>query len=502
MQELKPIINKPKYERMILKALQQFFISVLFRPIIKIVKPIGELHNAKETPLIKALREGKIQYIDGKFYGKFNAAISRELISMGAKFNKITKTYNLTRDKLPMEVIGAMAQGAILAQTIRQELLNFLKSFSIEKFMPEMKALLDVPLDEIVEDIDEQAETAIKEVLKIVPDFKQEERETLKREYIENVEYSVKNFTSKEVNKLREMVEYNLYYGYNKNSSLIDRIQKEFNITYNRAKFIARQETNLLTSHLAEMRLKSAGINHYKWQTSHDERVRDSHKDLDGKIFSWDNPPIVNKKGDRKNPGEDFNCYAKDTEVLTNNGFKYIKDVEIGETIATLNPVTKQFEWSKCTNKIFKKVDEIVTLQSSIFKLKCSLDHNFFYYKKKYDGKKQIKGSDYPVFSQGLSSLAKKNTFFYGGSEWIGTKQNTIAGLPVEIFCKFMGYYLSDGNVDKRTKNCIHIAQTNNDWMFNQLKDYLHIRQGKEKLYIYNEELFKIVEPLGFCNKK
>lgn len=302
MKFLKPIKDKAEYSRIITRKLDGFFFYTLFEPIIKIVKPIGEIHNAKEDALIKALRNGEIQYINGKFYGKFNAEISRILIKMGAKFNKITKTYDIARSMLSMDVLSAIATGAVLAATVRKQLLDFLDSFNIETYMPDLKKILDVPLDEIVEDLDEQEEQSIKEAMKIVPEFSEANREFLKKTYIENIEYSVKNFTEKEVNKLREMIEYNAYYGYSKNNNLIDRIQREFDITRSRAKFIANQETSLLTAKLNEMRLKEVGINTYKWSSSHDERVRDTHKDLDGKIFSFDNPPIVNKKGDRKKP--------------------------------------------------------------------------------------------------------------------------------------------------------------------------------------------------------
>ena len=41
--------------------------------------------------------------------------------------------------------------------------------------------------------------------------------------------------------------------------------------------------------------------------------VREMHKALAGKVFSWDDPPITNEKGDRNNPGQDYGCrcYAR-----------------------------------------------------------------------------------------------------------------------------------------------------------------------------------------------
>jgi len=86
-------------------------------------------------------------------------------------------------------------------------------------------------------------------------------------------------------------------------------IQAEFGVSKNKAKFLARQETSLLVSAYREQRYTDAGIREYIWQSSHDERVRKSHKELNGRKFSWDNPPIVDPATGRKaHPGEDFGC--------------------------------------------------------------------------------------------------------------------------------------------------------------------------------------------------
>jgi SPP1 gp7 family putative phage head morphogenesis protein len=61
-----------------------------------------------------------------------------------------------------------------------------------------------------------------------------------------------------------------------------------------------------MTSSFNEVRQTNAGITHYIWSTSHDERVRASHARLNGETFSWKDPPEVD--GERANPGEPVNC--------------------------------------------------------------------------------------------------------------------------------------------------------------------------------------------------
>jgi SPP1 gp7 family putative phage head morphogenesis protein len=88
--------------------------------------------------------------------------------------------------------------------------------------------------------------------------------------------------------------------------SLTDRIQEIGDITETRAAFIARDQTAKMNSSFNQVRQTDLGIEQYEWSTSEDERVRDSHADLDGEVFSWDNPPIVDDEP--VNPGMACNC--------------------------------------------------------------------------------------------------------------------------------------------------------------------------------------------------
>lgn len=89
-------------------------------------------------------------------------------------------------------------------------------------------------------------------------------------------------------------------------------------VTERRAQFIARDQLASVYGDLTKQRQQSLGIKRFKWLTSHDERVRDTHAALDGKIFDWDTGAsgsgvpsgMVGLK-----PGEDFNCRCTSTFV-------------------------------------------------------------------------------------------------------------------------------------------------------------------------------------------
>jgi SPP1 gp7 family putative phage head morphogenesis protein len=48
-------------------------------------------------------------------------------------------------------------------------------------------------------------------------------------------------------------------------------------------------------------------VSKYEWSGVMDRRERKSHRELEGKIISWDNPPDVGN-GRKCHPGQDYQC--------------------------------------------------------------------------------------------------------------------------------------------------------------------------------------------------
>lgn len=81
------------------------------------------------------------------------------------------------------------------------------------------------------------------------------------------------------------------------------KIRKRFRVTQSRASLIARDQTAKFNSNLTELRHREVGVKLYRWSTSGDERVRPSHREKDGIIYSWDKPP-----SDTGHVGHDYQC--------------------------------------------------------------------------------------------------------------------------------------------------------------------------------------------------
>jgi len=95
---------------------------------------------------------------------------------------------------------------------------------------------------------------------------------------------------------------------------LAAEIERIGEVTYNRARRIARDQASKLNAAFNEVRQTSIGISHYIWSTSHDERVRPTHAALNGTKQAWANPPIIH--GEALNPGEDYECRCGAIPVL------------------------------------------------------------------------------------------------------------------------------------------------------------------------------------------
>ena len=86
-------------------------------------------------------------------------------------------------------------------------------------------------------------------------------------------------------------------------TALAALIQARTGVAESRAAFIARDQISKLNGKVVQQRQQGLGVKRYRWRTAGDERVRDSHRAHDGKIFEWSKPPPGTG-----HPGHDYNC--------------------------------------------------------------------------------------------------------------------------------------------------------------------------------------------------
>lgn len=84
--------------------------------------------------------------------------------------------------------------------------------------------------------------------------------------------------------------------------TLRDEIEGRFDVSKSRAALIARDQVGKFYGTVQKARQTEVGISHYFWRTSGDERVRPTHRVLEGKRIAWDDPP------EEGHPGHPINC--------------------------------------------------------------------------------------------------------------------------------------------------------------------------------------------------
>jgi len=87
-----------------------------------------------------------------------------------------------------------------------------------------------------------------------------------------------------------------------RHEEVADEIEKRLGVMRSRANLIARDQTNKLNGKMTENRYIDAGIIRYTWQTSRDERVRETHAELENTEWDFRNPPAIG------NPGTPISC--------------------------------------------------------------------------------------------------------------------------------------------------------------------------------------------------
>jgi len=90
------------------------------------------------------------------------------------------------------------------------------------------------------------------------------------------------------------------------------RLRERSDVSKSRAELIARDQTGKLNGAIQKASQTAAGVTQYKWATAGDERVRESHDELDGEVFDWNGPgaPGIG------HPGDDFQCRCTPLPIL------------------------------------------------------------------------------------------------------------------------------------------------------------------------------------------
>lgn len=193
-------------------------------------------------------------------------------------------------------------------------------------------------------------------------------------------------------------------------------------------------------------------------------------------------------------------CYSDDSEVLTNRGWKLFKDVLDDDLILSLNPNTRNIEWVEFIDKqCFSYYGEMVHFYNRSLDCLVTPEHNMVYLNKN-DGK--IKNCQAKEYTKGKGRFYRGCEYESGDVEFYQIDDLII---PFDLFCEFMGYWLSDGSTISNSG--VVISQQEGETARDKIVDCIK-RMGfephleKQKVVFYNTTIRNYLKIFGRCINK
>ena len=326
MKTLPPQRLSPSDYAAVTDRITEIFYITVFEPILDLVaeynaqiKVVEEkieltLKNAADTPLMTALRLGMIQYRDGVFSGKFSRATSANLRRLGANFDKHAGIFRLSDVNVPAGIKHEARVYQLNVSKIHKVIIDKLNDMQVG-LDAAFENLDVIGADESLAKVKKGFEKSAR-ALEIMPEITEGSWDILREEYTENLKLYIRRFSEESIIDLREATQENTLIGY-RFDRLAAHIQDRYKTSAAKAEFLARTETSIFMSNFRKARFTEGGIRRYIWRTAGDQRVRDDHAHLNGRVFFYNQPPVADvATGTRANPGAIWNCRCMDEPVL------------------------------------------------------------------------------------------------------------------------------------------------------------------------------------------
>lgn len=320
MEELKLIPTKFKYIKQASKFLQNYLYENFFKDILNITKSQSVFND--KNALNNAILSGRVYYQNDRFYAdKFSNAVAKELENLGAVYKN--GSYFLEGYKIPVEIQQTISLAAIkntaklaaingVLSQVEQNINEFVNGFVLDN-------LVESLVTDLQKDISETLEQ--KKIPVIDSTLSPQQAETIAKEYTNNMQYWVKNWTEKEIKIMRQEIQ---EMGIGASPKSISKyFQSRWGIAQRKADFLARNETRILTNTYKAAKYQESGFTHFKWVTNMDGRERKLHAEHNNKVYQFDDPPVIDERTGQKGlPGQTYNCRCNLIPVINTEFFQ------------------------------------------------------------------------------------------------------------------------------------------------------------------------------------
>lgn len=305
---------KKGYAQLVQRALYSYLWDGIYKPMFELANFKPKKAKNSDDPLLDALEKGNIYYEDGGFKAKnkFTNAQSLALEKLGAKWESWHKMFKLAKDLIPTKYLIAIATAQLAAQIQLQDMDKFLQEvLNNFEYIVETMAFQDEVVT-ILDDAGNEVKKNVKHLNVIVPELTEQQKREIAKSYTKNIQdYAIKDFANERIPHMRKRIQEMALQGA-RYEDIQKFLQREYNFMSDKAKFLAFNETNIMIAEYKKVTYKEMGFDKFIWRTILDGRERKLHEELHGKIFRYDDPPViyVDKKGRQQRglPGQTYNC--------------------------------------------------------------------------------------------------------------------------------------------------------------------------------------------------
>lgn len=200
-------------------------------------------------------------------------------------------------------------------------------------------------------------------------------------------------------------------------------------------------------------------------------------------------------------------CFHPDTEILTKDGWIFVKDAKVGQLAATLNPKTRHMEYKTITaTPSFDFDGEMIELfQRKGVSFSVTPNHKIWVSGERRKSLLPVEAKDLPMSCKipqwaNWKGRKPKNKFSFTS---IGNNGRTIS-FDSKSWFSFMGWYLSEGSTEKKgTVKISQIKPCGREKIISLLEGCsINVYKSKDALIFCNLKLRNYLHKFGYCYDK
>lgn len=202
------------------------------------------------------------------------------------------------------------------------------------------------------------------------------------------------------------------------------------------------------------------------------------------------------------------NCYSADTEALTAQGWRHFSDIKATDLVASYNPQTSEIFYESPVALHWRPYEgEMIHFKNRYADLLVTPTHQMWMARRKKSDFRFYDAAHAPgesvILQHGTWHGTRLETFYLPASIDGRRKRNAPVPIDGDLWCQFLGFYLSEGSVGPNHVKIAQLPGLKRDQMEAVLKRLpFSFSRGRQALKIHSTQLAAYLRPMGHSHQK